>query len=416
MIRVQEVGVEAAGGKPILKRVSLEVAAGGFVGLIGPNGAGKSTLLKVLAGLITPVTGQVLLDGCHLSAMSVRERAKRLAYMPQQTDLSFSFPCWDVVMMGRNPHVDPLGRETLADVQAAERAMQLTGTLVFKEREINELSGGERQLVVLARALAQEPKLLLLDEPTSHLDIAHQLEILERVKALTEDGMTVIASIHDLTLAARYCDQLVLMNEGRLAASGPPEEVLTEENIRRVFGVDVRIAADPLTGEWQVTPLAPKEGTGESVPPELAGKALHLICDSGRGAPLLRRLHRLGFRLTTGVLTENSPTHAEAVRLGIPAVTEPAFTPIGERAHAENLRLASQADGVIVAPFPLGKGSRKNLEAALAGKRVLLVRSGRQDWLESGDEAVDELFGALCQRAVVAADGNVAAALGKLFA
>lgn len=245
-------------GTCILKRVSFRLEAGEFVGLAGPNGAGKSSLLKVLSGLWRGAEGHIELMGRPLAEYQPREVARLIAHVPQSTALDFPFTVHEVVMMGRSPHLGRFQLEGPADRAVVERAMRITEVLHLAPRLINTLSGGERQRVLIARALAQEPKILFLDEPTSNLDIRHQLALLELVQSLAhEQGLGVVAAIHDLPLVARFCDRVVLMAEGRVANEGRPAEVFDAETLAHIFGVEVTVEPEPLTGGLRLTPVRP---------------------------------------------------------------------------------------------------------------------------------------------------------------
>ena len=239
----------SAGRTPILAGVDLDLRAGEFVGLIGANGAGKTTLLKVVSGLWPGAAGDIALLGRPLRAYSVREIARVVAHVPQSTRVDFAFAVRDVVLMGRSPHLGRFQIESGRDRGVAERAMRTTGTLHLADRLVTTLSGGELQRVVLARALAQEPRVLLLDEPTSNLDIRHQVSVLRLVRDLAhENGLGVLAAIHDIGQAARWCDRLLLMTCGRIVAGGAPESVLTPERLAEVFEIEARLYRDPYTG------------------------------------------------------------------------------------------------------------------------------------------------------------------------
>ncbi|HKX29613.1 MAG TPA: heme ABC transporter ATP-binding protein [Blastocatellia bacterium] len=244
----------AYGHRPILRGVSLTVEAGEFVGLIGANGSGKTTLLRALLGLL-PASGEVRLCGDPLPSLSRREIAIRATMAHQETRVDFAFAAREVVAMGRNPHLGRFTPEMAADREAIARAMRETKTEVLAERPVTELSGGERQRVHLARALAQETRIILLDEPTANLDLAHQFDALQLVKDFARSGGAVLAAIHDLTLAARFSDRLLLLSEGRIVADGPPGAVLTEEHLSRHFALRARIWRDEETGSLIVYPL-----------------------------------------------------------------------------------------------------------------------------------------------------------------
>jgi len=233
----------------VLQDINLSIGAGERVGLLGPNGSGKTTLIKLASGVLKPNQGEIRLDGASLSQLSRKSIARRIAMVPQQFHVSFAFTATEVVMLGRIPFLKAFAEESEADKRLVTSALELVGVGELAQRRFNELSGGERQKVILAMALAQQPKLLLLDEPTAHLDISHQVEILELVRRLNvEQGLTVIAAIHDLNLASLYFNRLILLKEGRVLADGSPAQVLTEEMISEVFSALVRVEPHPATG------------------------------------------------------------------------------------------------------------------------------------------------------------------------
>jgi iron complex transport system ATP-binding protein len=235
----------AYGARPVLQGVALEVARGAMLALAGPNGSGKSTLLALLAGTRRPRTGSVELLGRPLASYERREIARLVAVVPQDTTVTFPYTVAEMVLMGRAPHRPLLALEGARDVAVAERVMAETGILDLAGRRITELSGGERQRVIVARALAQEPAILLLDEPTTHLDLRHAAEILDLVAAVNRTrGVTVVAVLHDLTSAAVYFERVVFLRDGAIVADGPPRGTITVDTIRRVFDTDVRVDVD----------------------------------------------------------------------------------------------------------------------------------------------------------------------------
>lgn len=241
------------GSRTALADLSLRVERGEFVAVAGPNGSGKSTLLRAIAGAVRPAGGRVLLEGQDVRSLRGWERARHMAVVAQETSVEFDFTVAETVQMGRLAHQGPMGRETEADRRAVRTALELTGTLDLAGRWITRISGGERQRVLLARALAQEPRLLLLDEPTAHLDLAFQTEIFDLVRSLNrEKGLTVIAVLHDLNLAALYADRVVILRGGELFADGPPRSVITEKNVAAVFGRPVRVIPHPEDGSPHV--------------------------------------------------------------------------------------------------------------------------------------------------------------------
>ena len=244
-------------GNTIVDEVSITGERGRVVGIIGPNGAGKTTILKVMAGLHKPSAGTVMIGGTRIDKMPASTRSRRIAYVPQSTGLH-PFTALEMVLMGRYPHLRRFQIEAEDDTEIANSAMEGMQVLEFRDRRVDTLSGGERQRVLLARALAQRGDVLFVDEPISSLDIKHQLMSLQvlRDEAQKRD-VAVCAVLHDLNMAARYCDQLVLMSKGRVVADGDPKNVVTEESVHSVFGVQARVYVDEATGYLKVEVIEP---------------------------------------------------------------------------------------------------------------------------------------------------------------
>ena len=252
-IEVRELSVDLD-RRPVLHAVSCSVKEAGWLALIGPNGAGKTTLLRAVVGLL-PHRGTILLDGADLRRTSGRARARLIAYVPQAPVLPPDMTVEDYVLLGRTPHLGYLGRPGARDRARAAEASAWLDVARFADRRLGSLSGGERQRVVLARALAQEPRVLLLDEPTSDLDVGHQQQALELVDDLRRSrGVTVLSTLHDLTIAGQYAGELVLLNSGRVEAAGAAPAVLTQELIARVYAAHVTVSTDP-AGRTVVTPV-----------------------------------------------------------------------------------------------------------------------------------------------------------------
>ena len=243
----------------LLNSVDLRANQGQLVGLIGPNGAGKSTLLRALSGVLRHLDGEVYLEGEKLQSQSVKDVAALVALVPQLAPYTHGFTSLELVLMGRYPHLSRFQIEGQSDDRIAREAMHLTETEGFADRTLDTLSGGERQRVFVSRALAQRPRVLLLDEPTSNLDVLHQFKVLNVVRRLVDDGLTAIAAIHDLSMAARYCDRLVLMSNGRVVAEGLPEEVLSPETIESAFGVRAAVHRDPVTACLVINLIGPAD-------------------------------------------------------------------------------------------------------------------------------------------------------------
>lgn len=259
--------VVSRGGERILDGVSVSVDRGELVGLVGPNGAGKTTLIAACNGTLAFERGSILLDGHERTTLSQREVARLVATVPQETNTAFEFDVETVVEMGRTAYVSRFGTTTADDRAAVRRAMERAGVTEFADRSVTTLSGGERQRVLFARALAAETPALLLDEPTASLDINHQLRTLELVREAVDDGKAALAAIHDLNLAARVCDRLVLLANGRVRATGSPREVLSTDAIDEAFGVRTAVNDDPAVGSPMVTALRSGDSDAEDGQP-----------------------------------------------------------------------------------------------------------------------------------------------------
>lgn len=251
-VNIDGVGV-SYGRDEILADVRLALDSGEFVGVLGPNGSGKSTLLRTVYRAQQPTIGRVLVDGNDVWRLSALEAAQRTAVLTQESHAGFDFTVEEAIEMGRTPHLGPFARFDTADRHLVDEAIQRTDVGHLRGRRLTHLSGGEKQRVLLARALAQQPRLLVLDEPTNHLDVRHQFDLLELVRGL---GITVLAALHDLNLASAYCDRLVVLDRGRVAAEGTPRAVLTTDLIRDVFGVRAFSLTHPATGRMHLA-LAP---------------------------------------------------------------------------------------------------------------------------------------------------------------
>ena len=239
---------------PVLKDVCIELAASEMLGVVGPNGAGKSTLIRCIDRILQPRKGSILLDGRDINEMRLMELAKKMGYISQSTSQVFPATAFDTVLMGRRPHIG--WRSSEKDTEIALEMMKMLNIEKFAMRDINELSGGQQQKVFIARALTQEPDVLLLDEPTSNLDIRHQLEVMDIIKKIVrEKGLSAIMAIHDLNLASRYADRIIMLNGGTIVDAGSPSAVLNSENIKHVYGVEAIVRNE--AGKPYIVPIRP---------------------------------------------------------------------------------------------------------------------------------------------------------------
>lgn len=241
--------------EPIINNLSFALDEGEILGIMGPNGSGKSTLLRLLTGVLHPWSGTIKLRQTDIRHMKHRAIARQVAVVPQQTVITFPFTVREIVLMGRAPYLGIFQSEGKHDYEIAEQAMEQTDTLRFADRQIDELSGGEMQRVIIARALAQEPKVMLLDEPTSHLDLKHQMEIFDLIRQLNRGGVSFIVVSHDLNIACEYCDRLLLLKDGRELMDGRPSEIVSPETIKATYGIDVLVTVNPITSAPHIIPL-----------------------------------------------------------------------------------------------------------------------------------------------------------------
>ncbi len=235
------------GKQIILSGINLTVEQGEMLGVIGPNGSGKSTLIKGICRLLKPETGRVMIGGDDASRLTRGQLARLMAVVPQAPNLPDTFTAFEIVLMGRTPYLGRFRFEGMTDFDIAWKAMGITNTQEIAERRMDEISGGQKQLLTIARALTQEPKLILLDEPTAHLDINYQIETLDFIRRLCKErNLAAVAVLHDLNLAAQYCDRIALLSRGKIRAEGSPDEVITEQNVKEVYGANVCVYPHPI--------------------------------------------------------------------------------------------------------------------------------------------------------------------------
>ncbi len=350
------------GERTALNDVSLTVRPGEFVALAGPNGSGKTTLLRAVLGFLVPDSGWTELFGRPTTDLSVLARAREVAWVPQSESPRDSVRLYDYVLYGRFPYHRALDAETAEDHAIARRTLHEVGLADRAEDGILSLSGGERQRAVLARALAQTTPLLLLDEPTSHLDIAHQLDLFTRVRALSrERTVAVVAAIHDLNLAARFAERIVVLSRGRIVADGPPASVLSVDLLARVWGVAADLRQDPRSG---IPYLIPHHLLTDPtpVPGAREGGPVHVVGGGGTASPFLRRFTEAGYLVSTGILPLLDTDAETAEALSLPTAIEAPFAPLGDAARERNRTLLNEARAVVVAPFPVGPSNLANLE------------------------------------------------------
>ncbi|MBC7327186.1 ABC transporter ATP-binding protein [bacterium] len=347
--------------KEILKDITFDLKEGEMLGVLGPNGAGKTTLLRIISGALHPSKGTVLVDGKELHHIPPKERAKKMAILPQNEPLVDYLTVREMVMLGRIPYFSLLFGPKKKDEEAVDRALEMVGMKGFANRKMGQLSGGERQKVLIARALAQEPSLLMLDEPIVHLDLSHQLEILFLLKELKEKKkLSIVCVLHDVNLASCFSDKLLLLRDGRIQAYGEPQEVITPDNLKKVFNIQAIIRSNPLSARPYISIIHRKESRGPKV---------HLIAGGGSGREIMERLVSEGYSISLGVVNVGDSDYETAESLEIQCAEEAPFAPISDEAFNRALELLRETNVVIIAPIPFGWGNLRNLELARLAQR-----------------------------------------------
>ncbi len=363
------------GQQPLLYNVSLDIKAGEMVGLLGPNGSGKTTVLRLLSGISRPQQGQVVLEGRDMRQWGRHGVARRIAVVPQEFSVPFAFTVEQLVELGRTPFVSTFwGARDRHDQVVVQEAMAAAGISSFAGRIFNELSGGERQRVIIAMALAQQPTILLLDEPTSHLDIKYQIETLALIQQLNrEHGMTIVAALHDLNLAARYFSRLVLFQRG-VIADASPAEVLEPGLLSRVYGVNVQVGILRGAEHLSVLPPGTSEGQTHDEPGDRRQLRVHVIAGGGSGELIMRTLADAHIAFSAGALNIGDSDHTLALRLAEEVITEQPFAPISPEA-LERVRVSlARVTVLILCPTAIGPGNLVLLqEAVQAAQRGLAV-------------------------------------------
>lgn len=397
------------GDRVVVAGASFEVRPGEFVGLVGPNGAGKSTLLRAITGGARVMAGDITL-GASVPRMPERERARAVAVVPQSQQALFAFTARAFVEMGRHPHLGRLETLSERDHRVVDEAMDRTDTARLAGQRVDELSGGDLQRLTLAQALAQEPRVLLLDEPTSHLDLNHALQVLDLVRSLADGGMAVLGVFHDLGIAARYADRISIVADGRVTQPRPPAEALDAHVVSEVFGVRAVVRTDPVTGSVAVTPVL----RGEDLARERTGPLVGLVCGSGSGASLMRQLALAGYGLFAGALNTGDVDEAVAGAVGARYVALPPFGEVDAGAARSVAEGFAEAHCVAVCGTPFGRSNLPNLRAAVESGRplVLLGEMGPgRDY--TGGEAQRLWAAAVAAGAVVVAtESDVVATVG----
>ncbi|MEA3363283.1 MAG: ABC transporter ATP-binding protein [Thermodesulfobacteriota bacterium] len=368
----------------IFNDLNFSVTRGEILSIVGPNGCGKSTLLRLLRGSLKAQSGEILWEKIPVGQISSREMARKVAVVPQSSTIQFPYKVRELVAMGRYPHrKNLLSFQDKTDLREIEQALVMTDLLPLAERLITQLSGGELQRVLVARALAQNSSVLFLDEATSHLDIDHRFELTELLVRLNqEEQKTIIQISHDLDLAAAISQRILLLTEhGKIADIGSAKKVMTAANLQRIFRVDVKVESNPFTGTPQIVPLI------NTSTHQLTGLNIHLICGGGSGTTLMRRLHLAKASVTVGPLNRGDSDEAVATALNMPVAQEIPFSPFSKSTLRAAEQLVEQTDILVITTQWWGAGNLACLDLAVTAiKRgipvYLLAQHQKQDYTD----------------------------------
>ncbi|HDI78646.1 MAG TPA: ABC transporter ATP-binding protein, partial [Desulfobacteraceae bacterium] len=329
------------GNRSVVSEINIDMLKGQFVSILGPNGSGKTTTLRTLAGLLSPLKGAVYLNGRNISELSQSESARSLAVVLTGHLSPGLLTGFEFVSLGRYPYTDFLGRLKKEDIEKIEESLRLVNGSDLSQRYFNELSDGERQKLIFARALAQEPEVIILDEPTLHLDLKHRLELIGILQNFCrKKGITVIVSLHDVDLAMKVSDVVLLVKDGKILGYGQPDEILKEDTIARLYDLNsARFNSQLGTIELR------SEGEGEEV---------FVVAGGGTGTPIFRFLSKNGFRITTGILHENDIDACIADSMGALVIMEDAFQEIKESSYRKAIEIIKKVEYIIDSGFPVG--------------------------------------------------------------
>ena len=373
------------GRRTVISDVNIRALKGQVICLLGPNGAGKSTILRTLSGLLAPVKGAVQVEGIEIGKMKKKEIARKISLVLTDSVAPSLTTVYELISMGRTPYTNLLGRLSDEDKRVIDESLQIVGAARLRDRFYEQLSDGEKQKVMIARALVQQPELIILDEPTSHLDIRHKIEVIRVLQKLSnERGITCILSLHDIDLALKGCQVVLLVNDGRVLAQGVPEDVISTGVIQQLY--DIQGAQyNELYGSIELK--------GQP------GNDIFVTGGAASGTPLYRALSRKGYGITCGVLHENDADYPIAQSICTQVVSERAFEAIGEETAAQAIELMRNARYVVDSAFPVGTGNQRNLEliqeAVRCKKPVFSMRS-MQDCRSLYGEAAGHIRSVRC--------------------
>ncbi|MCL5071709.1 MAG: ABC transporter ATP-binding protein [Actinobacteria bacterium] len=366
-------------GSNVLDDINFDVVSGCFLSILGPNGSGKSTLINLISRVLKNYKGEIIVKGRSIQNLNSKEIAKIIAVVPQYSNIGFNFLVGELILMGRFPYVSRFGREKKQDFDIVESVMEKTKTLLLYKKRFNELSGGEKQRVIIAQALVQDTPIILLDEPTSHLDINFQIEIMDLFYKLnTDEGKTIIGIFHDINLAANYSKKTILLKNGMVFGYGEIKDTITKENIKKVFNSDVYVGKNPFTGKLYISPTF---NPVFEVSADTRNIKIHVIGGGGAASPIINLLYGRGYTVSCGVVNNFDTDLDTAEMLGISYVSEAPFSPISLYSRRRNLEFIKSSDVVILPEIEFGHGNFPNLvsvkEAQELGKKVVIIEGKR---------------------------------------
>ncbi|SDE10227.1 ABC transporter ATP-binding protein [Sporomusa acidovorans] len=356
----------ALGSKTILHDISFAAKPGEFIGIIGPNGVGKSTLLRSLRGMCAVASGEVRMYGRPILAMSEKELAQHVAYMQQEVNVGFGFTAREVVLTGRYPYLKWWQSEQKQDYAIAQKYMVFTGVDKLAEKPVQQVSGGERQRILLAKVLAQETPLIFLDEPTASLDLVYQEEIFRYCRIMCQEGKTVLIIAHDIKQAAKFCSRLILLADGTVLADGKPQEVITKENLEKAYGLHSAVFINKVTGNLDIH-------TYEAAGTTTRQRAVHVIGGGGSAGKILRLLYESAYTLSGGVFQQGDTDADIALAFGIAAIVGQPFCEIEKIQAKENREKILAADFTVLCNLCYGQQNFDNLEAAFVARKLIVI-------------------------------------------
>ncbi len=357
-----DVGYES---RTVIRNVDIQALKGQTICLLGPNGAGKSTILRTLTGMLSPVNGCVYIEKNDVRRMKSADRAKKLAVvLTEKLNLNMT-SAYEVAAMGRTPYTGFFGRLTDEDKEIIEECLRTVGAWELRDRDYRSLSDGEKQKVMIARALAQRPELIVLDEPTSHLDIKHKIEVVRILNKLAiETGLTVILALHDIDIAVKFCQIVLLVKDGKIVAQGRPEDIVRRDTVDELYGIEEGAFYDSILGSVEICNEANPE--------------IFVMAGAGCGIPVYRLVSRLGFGIATGILAQNDIDYVVASAMKLTAVSTRSFQPIREEEIRQAQQCMERCRFVIDTGFPVGQENRENAkllrQAVGRGKRIFSLR------------------------------------------